>query len=45
VRDRCVVELLVDVDEDRVVLDLARVDGDRRDGRYADGLARAQVEP
>src|SRR5450755_2591726 len=44
-RNRRVVELLVDVHEDRVALDLARVDGQRGHLGDADRLARAQVEP
>src|SRR5439155_235583 len=45
VRNGRVIELLVDVHEDRVAFDLAGVDGQRRDHRDADGLAGGQVEP
>jgi len=42
-RDGCVVELLVNVDEDGVVFDLAGVNGDRPAGKHANGLAGGQV--
>ena len=44
-RDGGVVELLVDVDENRVALDLAGVDGQRGHLGNADRLAGTQVEP
>ena len=42
-RQGCVVELLVDVDEDGVVFDLAGVNRDGAAGKHADGLAGRQV--
>ena len=42
-RDGCVVELLVDVDQDGVVFDLACVNRDGAAGKHADGLAGGQV--
>src|SRR4029077_19387760 len=39
----CVVELLVNVDEDGVVFDLACVNRDGAAGKHADGLAGGQV--
>src|ERR1700722_20477085 len=44
VRDGGVVELLVDVDQDAVVFDLAGVDGQRGHHGDADGLAGGQVK-
>jgi hypothetical protein len=41
--DGCVVELLVDVDEDGVVFDLARVHRDGTAGKHPHGLAGGQV--
>jgi hypothetical protein len=41
--DGCVVELLVNVNEDGVVLDLARVNRDGTAGKYADSFAGGQV--
>src|SRR6185437_2850732 len=41
--DGCVVELLVNVDEDGVVFDLAGVNRDGAAGKHADGLAGGQV--
>src|SRR5690349_7361525 len=41
--DGCVVQLLVDVDEDRVVFDLASVNRDGAAGEHADRLAGGQV--
>src|SRR5215467_2797846 len=41
--DGCVVQLLVDVDENGVVFDLARVDRDGAGRERADGLAGGQV--
>ena len=45
VRDGGVVELLVDVDKNRVAFDLAGVDGQRGHHGNADRLAGGQVEP
>jgi hypothetical protein len=42
-RDGCVVQLLVDVDENGVVFDLAGVNRDGAAGKHADGLAGGQV--
>src|SRR4029077_18894796 len=42
-RDGRVVQLLVDVDENRVVFDLAGVHRDGAAGKHADGLAGGQV--
>jgi hypothetical protein len=43
IRDGCVVELLVNVDENGVVFDLACVNRDGATGKHADGLAGGQV--
>src|SRR5215469_2738995 len=42
-RDGCLVQLLVNVDENGVVFDLACVNRDGAAGKHADGLARGQV--
>ena len=42
-REGCVVELLVDVDQDGVVFDLAGVNRNGAAGKHADGLAGSQV--
>jgi len=44
VRNRRVVELLVDVDPDRIVLDFAGVDGDRGDGGDTERFTCSEVE-
>jgi hypothetical protein len=42
-RDGCLVELLVNVDENGVVFDLACVNRDGAAGKHTDGLAGGQV--
>src|ERR1700745_3718724 len=42
-RERCVVQLLVNVDENGVVFDLAGVNRDGATGKYTDRLAGGQV--
>jgi hypothetical protein len=42
-RDGCIVELLVNVDENGVVFDLARVNRDRAAGKHTNGLSGGQV--